>query len=289
MFTLPLESYPYTLGTDGAGVIEEVGPGVTNLKKGDKVVVHGDLFDRETCTDQQYAKAEAVFVAKVPDNITLDQACTLPVAIIAIVVGYYHKTGLGLTPPWTADGLGKYKGESIFIPGGASSVGQFGMLLIASSEFINLTDEYTCFSAIQLARLSGFSIIATTASEHNHDLVKSLGATHVFPRTTSAADIKAAIGPVKLSLDSISKADTQALSLAVLEKAEGSHLILCGWPTEDTKTKAAPINARIILGSSMRTRDVSVPFWAVVEDWLRDGVCTLILVGRVGDFLTSYE
>ncbi|HEV7737525.1 MAG TPA: hypothetical protein VGO47_09170, partial [Chlamydiales bacterium] len=37
-------------------------------------------------------------------------------------------------------------------------------------------------SAIQLAKLSGFSPIATTASTHHTDYLKSLGATHVIDR-----------------------------------------------------------------------------------------------------------
>jgi hypothetical protein len=41
----------------------------------------------------------------------------------------YHSTGLHLTPPWIHEGIGKYKGQGIFIVGGASSVGQFGMHL----------------------------------------------------------------------------------------------------------------------------------------------------------------
>ena len=35
-------------------------------------------------------------------------------------------------------------------------------------------------TAIQLAKLSGFTIIATTAREENRALVASLGATHIF-------------------------------------------------------------------------------------------------------------
>lgn len=36
-------TYPHILGLDAAGVIAEVGKGVTRWKKGDKIVYHGDL------------------------------------------------------------------------------------------------------------------------------------------------------------------------------------------------------------------------------------------------------
>lgn len=88
--------------------------------------MHGDIFDSESATFQQYAKADAQFVAKIPPHISLEQASTLPVAIMAVVVGFYHRTGMNLTPPWTDDGRGKFSGQSIFIAGGSSSVGQFG-------------------------------------------------------------------------------------------------------------------------------------------------------------------
>jgi len=102
-------------------------------------------------------------------------------------------------------------------------------------------------------------------------LVTSLGATHVFPRSSSAANIKSATGPIKFGFDAIANPDTQALSLQVLEKTEESTLIIVKQPTEETKKDAAPIKARWILGSSVRTRDISVPFWAAVEGWLKDG------------------
>jgi|SRR5882762_334482 len=127
-------------------------------------------------------------------------------------------------------------------------------------------------TAIQLAKLSGFSIIATTAKESDRALVTSLGATHVFPRGASPQDIKSAIGPTKLGFDVVSTPETQAWSLEVLEKADDTTLIIVRHPTEATKNNAAPINVRLIIGISARTKDVSVLFWATAERWLTDGV-----------------
>lgn len=133
-------------------------------------------------------------------------------------------------------------------------------------------DEPHKSTAIQLAKLSGFSVIATTAREENRALVASLGATHIFPRGTSAQEIRSAIGPIKLGFDVVSTPETQAFSLEVLDKADDTTLIIVTHPTEATKNNAAPINVRLIIGVSARTKDVSVPFWATVERWLVDGV-----------------
>ena len=79
---------------------------------------------------------------------------------------------------------------------------------------------------MQLAKLSGFSPIITTASKHNEALVKSLGATHVIDRNTPLAlGIKAITNdPIKIVYDAISETDTQNASYDVL--APGGKLIL---------------------------------------------------------------
>jgi NADPH:quinone reductase-like Zn-dependent oxidoreductase len=77
---------------------------------------------------------------------------------------------------------------------------------------------------LQLARLSGFSPIVTTASLHNVDYVKSLGATHVIDRK---ADVVAEAGkifstPPNIVYDAIS--DDQEVGWKVL--APNGTLIL---------------------------------------------------------------
>ena len=88
--------------------------------------------------------------------------------------------------------------------------------------------SYFLRTAIQLAKLSGFSPIVTTASLHNTDLLKSLGATHVVDRSASdvSAEIRKALGSstTPLIYDTISLQDTQTQAWNLL--APGGSLIL---------------------------------------------------------------
>ena len=86
----------------------------------------------------------------------------------------------------------------------------------------------TSLAAIQLARLSGFSPIITTASPHNASLCQSLGATHVIDRSskTVVSDIKAVLGnkEAKVVYDAVSEKETQGAALEVV--APGGVLVL---------------------------------------------------------------
>ncbi|KAI0027304.1 GroES-like protein [Vararia minispora EC-137] len=158
--------FPATGGYDGAGVIHEIGEGVSGWSVGDKILyqcAHGhDYF-----TFQEYTLTFATRVAKIPANVTFDQAATLPLALATAAIGMYEARsepgaisgGAGYTAPWEEGGRGKYAGQPIIISGGASSVGQF---------------------AIQLAKLSGFDPIITTSSASNTEYCKAAGATHVI-------------------------------------------------------------------------------------------------------------
>ncbi len=83
---------------------------------------------------------------------------------------------------------------------------------------------------IQVAKLSGFSPIITTASAHNEAYLKSLGATHVLdrnaiPLSSLSSAVKEIIQePIKLVYDAISDADTQNTSYAIL--APGGKIVL---------------------------------------------------------------
>ncbi|KAG6834714.1 hypothetical protein H0H93_007860, partial [Arthromyces matolae] len=122
-----VDKYPVLIGTDIAGVVQEVGEGASKgFAKGDRVVFQG-AWSGDMAGYQQYALTNAVTTAKIPSHISFDEASTLPVACAAAVAGFYlaPPSGAGLIPPFNEAGRGKYKGKPAVILGGATSVGQF--------------------------------------------------------------------------------------------------------------------------------------------------------------------
>ncbi|KAI0057355.1 GroES-like protein [Artomyces pyxidatus] len=204
--------YPAVVGSDGAGIVEAVGEGVTNLQVGDKVVYQCHwVADRSTF--QQYGLADAARIAKIPDNLSFEEAATIPLGLGTAAMGMYAKKsargGAELYPPWEEDGIGKYSGQAILVTGGSSSVGQF---------------------AIQLAKLSGFGPIITTASPRNEAYCKAAGATHVIDyNTVPYAELPAAVraitgGPVPFVYDAISSSESQKASWEIL--APGGSVVI---------------------------------------------------------------
>lgn len=85
-------------------------------------------------------------------------------------------------------------------------------------------------SAIQLAKLSGFSPIIVTASLHHAEHLEPLGATHVIDRNVSSADLASKVNaitqntPIKYVVDSVSSPDTQRSGYDLL--ASGGKLVI---------------------------------------------------------------
>lgn len=154
---IPLK-YPTILGTDVAGEVVETGPSVTQFKKGDRVLacsVGWVIGDAAQGAFQNYTVVAENMTAPIPDNITFEQASVIPLTYTTAAAGLYQKSHLGLPHP-TLDP--KPTGQTLLIWGGATGVG-------------------AC--AIQMARSSGYEVFAT-ASPHNFDFVKNLGAAQVF-------------------------------------------------------------------------------------------------------------
>ena len=153
----PLQ-YPNIQGEDIAGEVVEVGNSVTNFKKGDRVLGFATgTTDRKPNQGafQQYTIIHPELASVIPDTLAFDRAAVLPLCVATAAAALYQDSHLHLQyPSLNAKSLDK----SLFIWGGASSVGSNG---------------------IQLAVASGYKVL-TTASSKNFDYVKKLGASQVF-------------------------------------------------------------------------------------------------------------
>jgi len=249
-----LENYPAIIGTDIAGVVEEVGTGVVGFSKGDRVLYQG-AWENDWAGYQQYTLTDVQTTAKIPRQLSFEEAATIPVAIAVTVAGLYNTKphGAGITPPFDPSTRGIYAGKPFLVLGGATSVGQF---------------------VIQFAKLSGFSPIITTASLKHDAFLKSLGATHVVDRNLAQPSLQAEItkitaAPIEFVYDAVSLPDTQKAGLDIV--AKGGRLILVLGP-EVEATAGKDISHIIGIWNFPHTRELGVKLYSNLTGLLEEGL-----------------
>ena len=161
--------YPFILGDDVAGEVVEVGPGVTRFRPGDRVVGNAVSIDKRAnraCEGafQQYVLLRENLVSPIPDSLSYERACVLPLTLSTAACGLFMKDYLALQHPSLKIAKNS-TGQTLVVWGGSTSLGS---------------------NAIQLAVAAGYEVIAT-ASPKNFDYVKRLGAGHAFDYRSSTA------------------------------------------------------------------------------------------------------
>lgn len=131
------------LGADFAGVVEEVGAHVTDVKVGDRVYGQTSLG-----AFAEYVAVTADHVTRAPTNMTFEEAASVP---------------MGATTAMTAVAAGRFTpGQSVIVNGASGGIGIF---------------------AVQLAKAMGASEVTGVCSTRNVAKVKSLGADTVIDYT----------------------------------------------------------------------------------------------------------
>ncbi|KAJ7164945.1 chaperonin 10-like protein [Mycena filopes] len=239
-----VEDFPTVLGFDAAGIVEQVGEGVTAFVKGDRVlypcIYPGSLTSGGF---QQYAIARAKFVAKVPSNVSLDEAASIPATFSTAALPLYDDVKVAKF--WDVDF--KPANKPILIFAGATSVGQF---------------------VIQFAKLSGFSPIITTASLHNTELLKGYGATHVIDRRAFSPEAVAKItaSPISLIYDAIW---TPATRKAGLDLLAPDGVLLTVQPGEHGDKRIIGVYGTVY---APRHDATGQELYTHLSQWLADGV-----------------
>jgi len=229
-FVYPWLRYPAVLGTDVAGEVAQVGAGVTSLAVGDRVAgfATGQERFRNSPTHgafQRFAVLSADLVTALPPGTAFTDAVVLPLGVSTAAAGLFQPDQLGLAlPARDAD----ERGETVLVWGASSSVGS---------------------NAVQLARGAGYRVVAT-ASPHNHDLVRSLGASDVVDYRDPAAVqvlVRALEGHVLAGTVAIG-AGSLARAVAVARRASGSGRVASAYPTPVTAARgllARPSGVRV--------------------------------------------
>ncbi|CAN0897982.1 Chloroplast envelope quinone oxidoreductase homolog [Linum grandiflorum] len=147
--------FPHIPGSDVAGEVVEVGPGVKKFIPGDKVLGMVNHFSGGGLAE--YAVFNQSITVKRPAQVSAAEAAGLPVAALTAHQALTQAAGIKL------DGSGPPK--NILITAGSGGVGHY---------------------AIQLAKLATNVHITATCGARNIKLVKSLGADEVLDYKTPA-------------------------------------------------------------------------------------------------------
>ncbi|KAF9871294.1 hypothetical protein CkaCkLH20_11215 [Colletotrichum karsti] len=254
------------VGCDYAGIVEEVGSEVTkSFKKGDRVAgaAHGsNAVYHEDGTFAEYITVKGDIQIHIPDNVSFEQAATLGVGIITAGQALYQSLGLPYFDKPASEKL------PILIYGGSTATGAL---------------------AIQFAKLSGLYVI-TTASPHNFDYLKELGADVFldYHSETVVEDIKKlADGNLQHVLDCISTEPSASISVKAIREAGGIYSALRLVPAEVVTSINSNVTPKMTLaytaiGEAFQFGPQPIPanpddfefakkLWADTERLLEDG------------------
>jgi NADPH2:quinone reductase len=138
----PME-YPRVIAnSDGAGIVDQIGPGAKRYKVGDRVwLYNGQRNGRAFGTAAEYIALDENLVTSLPDNVSFAEGATLGVPGMTAWVCLFH--------------AGPIDGQTVLVTGGAGAVGHYG---------------------IQLAKWGGARVITTVSSPQKAKIAHAAGA-----------------------------------------------------------------------------------------------------------------
>lgn len=202
---------PPPFGSECAGRVTAIGPGVRDLKVGDDViaVAPGAL--------RSHLVASADFVTRMPPSLSYEEAATLAVPFVTAWFCLRHVGGLT-------------RGETVLIHAAAGGVG---------------------LAAVQVARLVGAEVLGTAGSPEKRDFLTTCGVSHVMDSRSHqfVEGVRAATGGrgVDLVLNSLA-ADFVGASLGVT--AHGGRFVEIGkrdiWEPERVERERPDVRYTVV-------------------------------------------
>lgn len=143
--------------SDGAGVIDAVGEGVSQARIGERVWVWNGQWKRPFGTAAEFIALPQSQAVRLPDHVSFEQGACLGIP--------------AMTAAHAVAASGASEGTAVLVSGGAGGVGNY---------------------AIQFAKAHGATVFATISSEAKAKLARAAGADHVidYKRDDVGAHIK---------------------------------------------------------------------------------------------------
>lgn len=244
---VPSEGKNFILGSDGAGIIKEVGEGITDFQVGDEVIINAGL----NWYDQTEAPPEDFEIVGVPFDGTFAEEIVMPADFVAKKPAYltWEEAGVlslsaltGFRALFTQGGVTPE--DTLFIPGVGSGVNSF---------------------IIKMAKAIGARVITTSRSEEKLNEAQQLLGFDRGILTGSDWVEELEDESIDLVIESVGGL-TFNRSLAVLRK--GGRMVMFGSSTQDETT----INLReffygqyTLKGSTMGSREEYLALLQFIE------------------------
>jgi NADPH:quinone reductase len=192
--------------SDGAGVIDQVGSGVTRLKVGQRVwLFNGQRNGRALGTAAEYIALAEPLVTPLPDQLSFAEGATLGIPAMTAWCSLF------------ADG--PIAGKTVLVTGGAGAVGHY---------------------AVQFAKWGGAKVIATVSSEAKAEQARRGGADHTINYKTE--DVVAVVMDItgKRGVDHVSEVDFGG-NVATTPKLMAMNSSIIVYATQGNRTPVVPM------------------------------------------------
>ena len=190
------QSLPAVLGVDMAGIVEEVGPGVTTFRQGDEVYGMVGGVGGLQGTLAQFVAVDTDLLAHKPKNLSMRQAAALPLVTITAWEGLVDRANV-------------YSDQTVLVHAGAGGVGHV---------------------AVQLALAYGARVFATVSAE-KRQIVEGFGAVPIDYRSASVEEYVGKMTAGRgfdIVFDTVGGATLDSSFVAV--KRYTGHVVSClGW------------------------------------------------------------
>jgi len=199
--------YPRVIpNSDGAGIVDQVGSGVTRLRAGQRVwLFNGQRNGRAFGTAAEYIALAEHLVTPLPDHLSFAEGATLGIP--------------GMTAWCCLHGDGPVTGQIVLVTGGAGAVGHY---------------------AVQFAKWGGARVIATVSSEAKAEQARLAGADLVVNYRTEDVVAKAMAFSGGRGVDRVVDVDFGG-NIATTLKAMAMNSTIAVYATNGNRTPTVPM------------------------------------------------